>query len=326
MQAPTSRLIKPCAPNLGVRGRAVLLGLLFALEWHFTSNRGSLTLPTSVPWRFWDLGLSKYLASALVLYAALIAASGGERVNDWASRVSAVPIRWRFLFPQIAVITGVSIATQLLHGATNIAWLGVVALLRIALGLAGIALGLGIFFPIRLQMRLLHHTRPTLVLACTIIGLAFAMNQWKAQLWDSAAGITFSTVHSILRPFVPQLTVDAAHRILGTPRFRVRIADTCSGIEGIGLICAFGVAYAWRFRDRFSPTTIAAVLAPCLVLSYVANAVRIAMLMVLGDQGASNVAINLFHSEIGWGIALFVISLLVLMTERYYTLSTSGIE
>ena len=87
--------------------------------------------------------------------------------------------------------------------------------------------------------------------------------------------------------------------VIGTSRFVVTIAPHCSGLEGIGLICAFTGIYLWTCRRELS-FPLALLLFPAGMISiWLLNSVRIAALIFIGgwDQ---DVALKGFHSAAGW--------------------------
>ena len=87
--------------------------------------------------------------------------------------------------------------------------------------------------------------------------------------------------------------------VIGTSRFVVTITPHCSGLEGIGLICAFTGIYLWTCRRELS-FPLALLLFPAGMISiWLLNSVRIATLILIGgwDQ---DIALKGFHSAAGW--------------------------
>jgi exosortase E/protease (VPEID-CTERM system) len=87
---------------------------------------------------------------------------------------------------------------------------------------------------------------------------------------------------------------------IGTPQFVVQIAPICSGFEGIGLILAFlgGYLVIERRSLRFPRAFLLLPLA--VVTVWTANALRIALLIVVGDKISPSIALGGFHSKAGW--------------------------
>ncbi len=93
---------------------------------------------------------------------------------------------------------------------------------------------------------------------------------------------------------------DPATRILGTPRFAVEILDWCSGLEGMSLILAFTIAWLWYFRKEYRFPRALLLIPLGLMFMFGLNAVRIAVLVLVGNAGYSEVAVFGFHSQAGW--------------------------
>ena len=118
-------------------------------------------------------------------------------------------------------------------------------------------------------------------------------------LWSPLARYTFTVVSGMLGVIYPHVVSDPARLILGTPTFKVAIAPACSGYEGIGLLLAFLTIYFWLFRRelRFPG---ALVLLPVGALTiWLVNALRIAVLIVIGTSGWPAIALGGFHSQAG---------------------------
>jgi exosortase E/protease (VPEID-CTERM system) len=107
-------------------------------------------------------------------------------------------------------------------------------------------------------------------------------------------------VSVFLRPFIPDLAADTATMTIGTDRFRATILGPCSGVEGVGLILVFSVVWLWFFRRecRFPQALLLIPAGVCIL--WLLNAVRIAVLILIGNAGAANVAVGGFHSQAGW--------------------------
>jgi exosortase E/protease (VPEID-CTERM system) len=120
------------------------------------------------------------------------------------------------------------------------------------------------------------------------------------EFWQSTTAATFQLVRFILLPILPDLSADPATRILGTQRFGVEILDYCSGLEGMSLIFVFMIAWLWYFRKEYR-FPLALLLIPIgVMLMFGLNAVRIAVLVLIGNAGYPEVAAYGFHSQAGW--------------------------
>ncbi|MFN9958470.1 MAG: archaeosortase/exosortase family protein, partial [bacterium] len=87
----------------------------------------------------------------------------------------------------------------------------------------------------------------------------------------------------------------------------------CSGYQGIALITGLLAGYMWWFR-RVLRFPQAYLLIPVgMVLSYLANAVRIAALILIGIRVSPRIAVDGFHSNAGW-LAFLAIGLGMIWT------------
>jgi len=142
--------------------------------------------------------------------------------------------------------------------------------------------------------------RTLTALAVLLGSLAWLGGVLTEGLWSPLARYTFTVAGGMLRLIYPDVVSDPARLILGTPTFKVAIAPACSGYEGIGLLLAFLAIYFWLFRRelRFPG---ALVLLPLGALSiWLVNALRIAVLIVIGTSGWPAIALGGFHSQAGW--------------------------
>jgi exosortase E/protease (VPEID-CTERM system) len=158
--------------------------------------------------------------------------------------------------------------------------------------------------PPRFWFRWIARSRLPLI-AAGIAGLAaYALGNWAQDLWAPERSLSlqrgsFYLVATILQLF-GQLGVNRPDEmVIGTSRFVVTIMPHCSGLEGIGLICAFTGIYLWTCRRELS-FPLALLLFPAGMISiWLLNSVRIAMLILIGgwDQ---DIALKGFHSAAGW--------------------------
>ena len=145
---------------------------------------------------------------------------------------------------------------------------------------------------------------------------AWLAGQASQVLWRPLADATFRVSRELLGLLYPDVVADAGHRILGTSSFRVEIAPSCSGYEGIGLIVAFVGVYLWLFRSglRFPQALLLLPISAGIIWLF--NAVRIAALIAVGSSWSPQIAAGGFHSQAGW-ISFIVVALLVVgLTHR----------
>jgi exosortase E/protease (VPEID-CTERM system) len=123
---------------------------------------------------------------------------------------------------------------------------------------------------------------------------------FSEQYWASTAAATFQLVRILLSPILPGMTVDPATLVLGTQHFAVEILPFCSGLEGMSLILVFMIAWLWYFRKEYRFPRALLLIPLGVTLMFGLNAVRIAVLVVIGNAGYSEVAEYGFHSQAGW--------------------------
>jgi exosortase E/protease (VPEID-CTERM system) len=107
-------------------------------------------------------------------------------------------------------------------------------------------------------------------------------------------------VHFLLRQLVDNPVYRPAEAVVGTSSFKVSIAPECSGYEGIGLVLTFLSCYLWFFRDRFRLRRAWILLPLGAVSIWLANIVRIFLLILVGSSISPEIAAGGFHSQAGW--------------------------
>jgi exosortase E/protease (VPEID-CTERM system) len=143
------------------------------------------------------------------------------------------------------------------------------------------------------------------------------------ELWRSTAAATFNVVRFILQPILPGLAADPATRILGTQHFAVEILEFCSGLEGMSLILVFMSVWLWYFRKEYRFPRALLLIPLGVVLMFGLNALRLAVLVLIGNAGYPEVAAYGFHSQAGW-IAFNVVAVgIAFWTRRSHWLNRS---
>jgi exosortase E/protease (VPEID-CTERM system) len=185
--------------------------------------------------------------------------------------------------------------------------------LWIAAGIATLGLWMLAALPLSDWKRLAQARWKALLFAGLTGVAALVLGQWTTLLWGVFHESTFRTVRGVLGLFYDDIVCRPADFVLGTPRFRIRIAYECSGFQGIGLIWTFLACYLWWFRHELRFPQALLLLPLGTALSWTFNVVRIASLIALGDHGWRSIAFGGFHSKAGWlafnGIALGLILL-----------------
>jgi exosortase E/protease (VPEID-CTERM system) len=203
-----------------------------------------------------------------------------------------------------------------LHGYAVLPATGAGPVILSVVLLLGIALLALACVPFRVLIETMRVTSPAWLYAFLAGALAWFLRIPSKWLWNASVGahgnilqiVAFRSVYAILHVFLPDLTGDAAGFTIGTPRFMVSIGDRCSGVEGLALVLVFTIVWLWYFRkeNRFPQALL---LIPCaLACIWLFNILRIAALILLGNAGASEVAVVGFHSRAGW-IAFTIVAL-----------------
>lgn len=133
------------------------------------------------------------------------------------------------------------------------------------------------------------------------LGLAAWLAGWAAiLLWPVMTFATFGAVETILRLLTYAPTSDAASALLRLEGFTVTVAPGCSGLEGMGLcaVLVSGLLYHNRLTLRFPHVLILIPLG--VAVMWLGNALRIAMLMIVGARIDAGIAVGSFHSKAGW--------------------------
>ena len=185
----------------------------------------------------------------------------------------------------------------------------------IAAGLLGILLGALSWLPLKLWMQMLGVTGYAWFYSLVAVAGALLTQQASRSLWQWAARVTFAMVQAILRPFVTVIAADPVAMRIQTPHFRVFIAPECSGLEGAGLLLAFGATFLWIFRKECRFPQCLILIPGGIVTLFILNSFRIAALVLIGNAGARAVAAGGFHSQAGW-IAFNSVALGIAISAR----------
>lgn len=180
-------------------------------------------------------------------------------------------------------------------------WAGVWFLAWMALGLATVAAGVAAAFPVGAWLAFVRADLADLG-AASLVGLAgWGLGLILRQLWLPLGQTTLGLVAAVLEFLaVPGLVYRPDAFIVGTETFSIRMIASCSGYEGIGLLWAFVGVYLWYFRDSLIFPNALWLVPIGTVVVWLANAARIAALILIGTWFSPEVAANGFHSQAGW--------------------------
>jgi exosortase E/protease (VPEID-CTERM system) len=155
--------------------------------------------------------------------------------------------------------------------------------------------------------------------------VATALGECTQLLWAPLQKSTFWAVSALLSLLGCRADLYPQDAIIRTQTFAVRVGEACSGLEGIGLICAFLTLYLWFSRRELRfPHALLLVPAGAAAI-WILNAVRITALVLIGSWNA-DVAIKGFHSVAGWLFFNLVACGLVYSSSRMHLFSTNVAE
>jgi exosortase E/protease (VPEID-CTERM system) len=304
----------PGSFSLRLPARLALLGGLFAVELLLISIwldaellRGRGVLANLVhDWGAWSVRLGVAIVLGSLIFAQSRAKSNLERLSTECSvsRIAwpllAAHAAMMLLFVRLSSMVFQQNASEAVGNSLVLAW-GCIGL--ISLGLAACAL-----VPVRTWIDIFRSTGDAWIYGLTAALVACILGNLAMKLWVPLSHWTLAVVAMMLRPFVGTLIVDPSTMLIGTPSFQVEIAPECSGYEGMGLILAFSSAWLWFFRRQWRFPQALLLIPAAVAIVWVANAARIAGLLLIGNAGAQKIAAGGFHSQAGW-IAFNVIAI-----------------
>jgi len=312
---PESRPLNPGRLALGAR--IAIIAIVLALETlllSFLIQQTPVSSATGLAAAVRDVQhwLSRFLIAYAVACAILYSLGRRSSLASIGASDRNAPIRLGWLaLHGLCLIPFALLSSLLYSGSTKVPFIalaigwhlnGLVALISLVAALA----------PLPTWARAFGRSGKILLYAIApALGTVLAI-QWSQSLWRPAAGLTFWMTAGLLRPFLPDLTVDVATLTLGTSRFAVTIADVCSGLEGVGLMLVFCASWLWFFRREYHFPRALLIIPAAMILIFLLNTVRIAALLLIGDAGYARIAVVGFHSQAGWiafNLTAFVVAI-----------------
>jgi len=185
-----------------------------------------------------------------------------------------------------------------------------------ATGLAAAGLWAAAAMPPARWLRLVREGWSVALGGLVISAAALGIGHLSDTLWRPLRGPTFWLVDTLLRASGQETVSKPDEFLLGSTTFSVSIAPECSGYEGIGLIWVFAGAYLWLFRRSLRFPQALLLIPVGTVAVWLANAVRLAALVIIGTRISPDIALGGFHSQIGW-LAFIAVALgLVAVAQR----------
>jgi exosortase E/protease (VPEID-CTERM system) len=171
------------------------------------------------------------------------------------------------------------------------------------LGIAAIFFGALAFVPLTAWLNLVRGTGLLWVYALTTALATCFLGDKSRWIWQPGSYVTrltFSMSKALLGHFVSGIISNSHTMVLGTQNFRVQIAPSCSGLEGVALILAFELLWFWLLSSeyRFPQSLILIPLGVALI--FLLNTVRLVALILIGNAGWHRIALGGFHSQAGW--------------------------
>jgi exosortase E/protease (VPEID-CTERM system) len=289
--------------NLAVRAAAVaailfaekfLLNLLVVSSAPRAAQGFGAVVRTAQHWGFRFLVT---LAAALALFCYV---RGGGQLREINREAQAAPVRIPRLLAHLVLVLALAPLTFFLYNPASplpFAW---IVVLWLALGAPAVVALLTAAAPWDLWRRAARATGVLWLYAGAAALVSASVMEWSEKLWDPTAALTFELVRHALAPLMPSLHGNAATHVLYTDHFAIKVAEGCSGLEGIGLMLTFCCAWLIYFRKEYIFPRALILVPAGLLLIFALNVVRIATLMMIGNAGFPAVALYGFHSQAGW--------------------------
>jgi exosortase E/protease (VPEID-CTERM system) len=297
--------------------RWMMLLAILVLELIFLTARYEVPplLANDDSWSAWLFHVSKEIwsASLWILCASLLIFSPRLKVLLSNLLEQSSEYRWLdWLVFHVLAFAAFTVITALIFGMpTNPARLSAPWFAGwFALASATLLLWLLAIAPGHFWLQLIRQDYTALLMGC-LVGISAWMligilSQYETSLlgqrefWNSLAIPTLHLVHSLLGWFYTDLVYQPEAFLLGTASFQVEITYACSGIEGISLITIFLAIYCWLFRNELRFPQVFWLFPLGIIVIWLANAVRIAMLIAIGASYSPEVALRGFHAQAGW--------------------------
>jgi exosortase E/protease (VPEID-CTERM system) len=162
--------------------------------------------------------------------------------------------------------------------------------------------------PVRAWGQMVQRTGALGVWACGGGLAAWLVRSPLEKLWKGAATwpmqwlqrATYSAVRGVLGWWMPSVTGDPSNFTIGSGQFMAQVYDSCSGVEGLGLVLVFTGMWLWFFRREIRFPQALVLLPAALTAMWVLNVLRISALVVVGVRWGGEAAVYGFHSEAGW--------------------------
>jgi exosortase E/protease (VPEID-CTERM system) len=280
---------------------AILLceGLFLGVLFHLSTPREAL------PAGWWTdlLKYSHFVMPLGAIFGAAVFLVAGQRIRQiiQSHPPAADDHLGALLFVQLIVFGGFFLMTRAVFGPIAPVfdhpgwWVGA----WLAHAVLVLALWLCALLPLRTVWAIAHDAWGVLLGGCLVGLAAWGMGYWTQPFWWTMQNSTLSGAHAILDAMDDNTFVDPVRFIIGADNFAVRISAECSGYEGIGMEIVFLSAYLWLFRKRLRFPQVLFLLPAATACVWLANMVRIALLVYIGAHYSPAIAVGGFHSYAG---------------------------
>jgi exosortase E/protease (VPEID-CTERM system) len=167
-------------------------------------------------------------------------------------------------------------------------------------GVASMALLAAAAVSPRLWPRIIWRARWVLTVAILAGAATDLVARSIQEGWETLARPTLWVSYNLLHSVADDAVCDPDEFVLGTSAFRVKVTAPCSGYEGMGLIALYLGGYLWLFRRRLRFPDALIMLPLGMAAVWLANAIRLAGLVLIGDRVSPSLALGGFHSQAGW--------------------------
>jgi exosortase E/protease (VPEID-CTERM system) len=216
-----------------------------------------------------------------------------------AASAADAPVRIPWLLLHVALLAPFALLSSLLYRGGALPF----ALLSVGWHACGLAAAMALLAgmaPRRIWMEALRQTGALPLYSLVPAAGAMLIFKLSQLLWVPAAALTFRLVSIAMQPLIPSLRLDASALTLTTDHFAVQVSETCSGLEGMGLMLAFCTAWLWYFRREYIFPRALIIVPLAVLLIFLLNTARIGALLLIGDAGHERIATVGFHSQAGW--------------------------
>lgn len=167
--------------------------------------------------------------------------------------------------------------------------------------------------------RALWSLRRTLCVGLVAGSAGFLAADHLSETWPYADPLVRGTLwlsHAFLSFLVEACVYDAEACVLGTASFPVHVTKSCSGYEGVSLFLVFFGLFLCLARERLRLARALWLLPLGALCVWILNALRIALLVVVGETVSPEVAIKGFHVYAGWPLVIAVALAAVALATR----------